>query len=210
MSAAKSIREFIANLPDDKIFTTRDLLHLTTSRSAIDLTTHRMVYMGKLQRLARGVFIKNVAGQRVPTIEEVAIIKAQSFGKMIFQHGKNAAAEIGLIHKKFYKRTRYLFYTTGCSSSFRTLQYRVYFKAVSKRKTAISRIESGKLLKAIWEQGKSKIKQTRNKAKYIHGKLNQLEKIAFRKEVRIMPIWMVQMFYPKIRLLKKPCNANYG
>lgn len=208
MSAVKAIRNFIDELPDDQIFTTRDLLHLTTSRTAIDVTMHRMVYMDELIRLARGVFLKNSPNQRKPSIEEVAVIKARSFGKKIYQHGINAAAEIGLIDKKYYKRTLHLFYTDGCSSSFRAGRYRVKFKSVSKRKTNISNTDAGKLLKAVWSQGRANIRKMRNKAMFIEKNLNRMQRLSFRSEVRIMPIWLVEMFYPRFKI-KKTTDLEY-
>ena len=198
MSIVASIKNFIKDLPDDRIFTTRDLIHLTTSRSSIDVTMHRMVYMKEIIRLARGVFMKNIPAQRMPSVEEVAVVKAKSFGKEIYQHGINAAAEIGLIERKYYQRSRYLFYTNGCTSAFNAGQFRVRLKAVSKRKANISQSEAGKLLKAIWQLGKEKAGKMRNKTMKLAKSLNKLERLDFRKEIKIMPGWMVQIFYPKI------------
>ena len=199
MSVVKAIKNFINELPDDEIFTTRDLLPLSTSRSAVDVTTHRMIYLGLLKRLARGVFMKDIPNQRIPTVEEIAVIKARSFGKQIYQHGINAAAEIGLIERKYYKRSRFHFYTNGCSSSFGAGQYRVRLKSVSNRKTNISATDAGKLLKAIWHQGKYESIKLRNKALSIERKMNRLQKLEFRKEIRIMPAWLLEMFYPKLK-----------
>lgn len=201
MSQARKIKDFISELPDDTIFTSRELLHLG-SRNAVDTTTHRMVYMGELKRLARGVFMKDLLNQRIPSVVEVAVVKAKAFGKEVFQHGINAASEIGLIDKKIFKRTRFLFYTNGCSSSFQTAFHTVRFQAVSKRKTKISKTDAGKIIKAVWQLGKNKAQKSRGKARYIEGNLSRLERLAFRKEVRGTPSWLYEIFYPKSRIKK--------
>ena len=203
MSVANSVRRHIRDMPDERIFTTRDLLCLTTSRGALDVAIFRLVEKGEIRRLARGVFIKNLLNQREPSIEEIAMVKASSFGKMIYQHGLNAASEIGFLSKKVFELTKYYFYTTGCSSSFQAGDTTVFFKSVSKRKTSITNSQSGKLLKSLWNQGEHKANGLRNQAMFLKGKLDSLEKVAFQQEIRVMPIWLVQLFYPRSKKGRK-------
>jgi len=81
MSTTKAVRAYINSLPEGDLFTSIELRKLW-SGTAVDQCLHRMVDNGEITRWARGVFSRK-DGNRIPSIEEVAIIKARSFGKEI-------------------------------------------------------------------------------------------------------------------------------
>src|SRR5690242_16989821 len=80
MWAASQINRFINRLKDGDIFTTRDVVHLA-NRSMVDQTLKRWVDRGSVRRIARGVFMRTFSHSRDVTPEEIARVKAESFGK---------------------------------------------------------------------------------------------------------------------------------
>ena len=102
------ILSFINRLPSGQIFTTRDLLH-TAWRAAVDKALSRLVAKEYIIRLSRGVFIRNDYKVIMPSIEKIAHVKAESFGKHILSHGADAAQQLGLTDTGNKELT---FYTT--------------------------------------------------------------------------------------------------
>jgi len=90
------IKRHLAKLPNGSIFPTRLFLP-HGYRAAVDRCLARLVTQGRIVRVTRGVFMKTIPEQNLPlpSIEEVARIKARAFGREIFVHGATAAIRCG-------------------------------------------------------------------------------------------------------------------
>lgn len=123
MSTAGKIRQFVAQLGADMIFTTESLLRFGT-RNAVDLTASRLVKAGMILRLAAGVFV--VAGQlsQMPSALSIAEAKAGAFEKVIY-------APLSTSRDCEESSTEFL--TSGCRTSFQSVHGRLYFKPASLR-----------------------------------------------------------------------------
>ncbi len=82
---SSQIRRHIFSLNDDRPFSIRDFLNYG-SRAAVDQTFYRLVNLGIVIRVARGIYIKATANS--PAVLEIARVKAAAFHKHIIQHGK--------------------------------------------------------------------------------------------------------------------------
>ncbi len=111
---SSQVRRHIFRLNDDKPFSIRDFLNYG-SRAAVDQTFYRLVNLGIIIRVARGLYIK--ATSKLPDVGEIAQAKAAAFHKYIVQHGQNAAYTLKLIDS--HRSNKYIFACIGHSSSFR-------------------------------------------------------------------------------------------
>jgi hypothetical protein len=156
MSIAGNIRAYIAKLPFDQIFSTREVLHYG-KRSAIDQALYRMVENCTIIRLAWGLFTKNKNGIAIPSIDEIAAAKSKAFCKSNTMHGQDAAFELKLVDSG-NERTIYNL-PGSSSSSFMCVvqQHRVYTKATSARRLVDGDKRVGKVIRALWEMGPDRI-----------------------------------------------------
>ncbi len=95
MSTAALVRGYINRLPKNQAFATRELLAFG-NRDAIDRQLGLLVMKRMIRRMARGVFVREDPGLVLPTMEEIAMVKARAFGKHIVEHGSNLAKEYNL------------------------------------------------------------------------------------------------------------------
>lgn len=148
MFAQAHIIQTFNKLPLGQLLTTRELLGFGT-RAAIDQTTYRLVKWGFIVRVARGVFMRR--GSPEPSLLEVAKAKAMAFGKQIYQHGGNAANELGFSSQGNAEAT---FACSGRSSSFRFGEVTIRLVGMSPRKLAGGESLAGKVIRAMWYLGK--------------------------------------------------------
>ena len=195
LSTARRVREAIAMFKDDELFTTQQLLYCG-SRAAIDSELSQMVLHEGLKRVTRGVFIKRELHKISP--REIAMVKAAAFGKMIYQHGLEAAFETGIIDEKPNSDGVFTFYTSGCSSSFKFGIYTIRFVSTSARKRKLPDDEIGKILKAVWQLGRRNVDRTMVKARHAKFKLKGEKAKSFRIYILKTPLWLVKSFYPTL------------
>ena len=149
MCTMSFVRRHISLLPEGQLFTTRALL-LYGSRSAVDSALFRLVRAERIRRLARGVFIRIDSRTREPSVNEVATIKAVSFGRQIFCHGETAGAKLGLIDRC----NRQIAYAIdGRSSSFRFGNITIHFRSAVQRKLKVGDGQVGRAIRALWYVG---------------------------------------------------------
>lgn len=158
MSTACQIRRFIADLPPQTIFVTRELLTFG-SRRRVDWVTSHLVANEIIIRLARGVFVRNDKGMEIPPVNEIVEAKARAFGKLIIPTLADLAAARGLEKpKKADKRKKEIpdyegvaqFSVIGCKGNFMTEHGRVTFRTVAPRKFFLHQEKVGKTLLAMW------------------------------------------------------------
>lgn len=166
MSTSCQIRRFIAELPPQTVFVTRELLTFG-SRRRVDWVTYRLVANELIIRLARGVFVRNDKGMEIPPINKIVEAKARAFGKLIIPTLANLAAVRGLEKpKKADRRKKEIsdyegvaqFSVIGCKGNFMTEHGRVTFKSIAPRKFFLHQEKVGKSLLAMWhisEEAKS-------------------------------------------------------
>ncbi|MCA9803633.1 MAG: hypothetical protein KC777_16790 [Cyanobacteria bacterium HKST-UBA02] len=123
MSAKTIIRAFISTLEKDTIFTTRDLLSFGT-RGAVDNAVSDLVKREEIVRIMPGVF-SLPGSQRKVSLKELAIIKAESFGREISEHTFDPPS--GIPDNEVW------FATTGSNSSFKFGSMTIKFKPTKRR-----------------------------------------------------------------------------
>jgi len=188
MYTTSFVRRHIFMLPRGQPFTTRDLLRYG-SRSAVDQALFRLVKSEVIVRLARGVFVILDAMSRIPSVLDVAKVKAESFGKQIVCHGADAAQVLGL-PVSANRLTTYS--TNGCSSSFRCGEVVVCFKRVSQRNFLLGDSRAGLLVRALWHLGQAFC----NKSLVSEAALSctRTDREELRQMTGLMPGWISSSF----------------
>lgn len=192
----------ISALSYDEPFTTRNLLTYG-NRSAIDNCIFRMVEAGIIHRLTRGVFVKikpNGSHTRF-TQEEIATIKANSFGRKLHSHpfkkAKEIAVRLGFIKstEKWIKEKDELkttYETSGPSSSFMYEGKRIYFKKTTRRKIQLGDSKAGQVIRALWYNGKDNAYVLRNFDAHRNAMLGLFgwDREQIRRSSALMPAWL--------------------
>lgn len=190
MWTAARIKNHIAKIEDDKLFSTRDFLSYGP-RPAVDQALWRLVNAGIIIRVARGLFIKQ--GATIPTVFAVAKAKAEAFGRRIVTSGLQAARDLGLINdtqNEHRQETAYA--TTGRTSSFRFGKIVIKLIGTSPRKMGPKDDPVNAVLRALWHYGKAAcnpvtISQATNR-------LNRTQRQELRAAESLMPYWLQKSF----------------
>lgn len=185
MFVTLAIKNHILNLPDQQLFTTRELLSYGR-RSAVDKALFKMVRAGTIQRIARGVFAKQFADTSQITAEQVARIKAESFGKKFVIHCADAAHKLGLSSAK---NSEFTFAVDGRSSSFKFRGRVVHLKGISARKMRLGDNQAGQLMRATWHMGYASLTNIRN-----WPMLVRREKQVLIRSANLIPAWLADRF----------------
>jgi len=158
MTTVIYVRRFIAELPPQRVFITRELLTFG-SRKSIDWLLCIMVKKEMILRLARGVFVRNDVGMKMPALREIAEAKARAFGKLIIPTLKDLAKKRRLSqHPKVDRRKKDVpdpegvaqFSVIGSKGNFQTRYGRVTFKSIAPRKFFLHQEKVGKTILAMW------------------------------------------------------------
>ncbi len=202
IGVTSKIRRHISGLKQDEPFTTRELITYG-SRRAIDNCIFRLVEGGEIHRLARGVFVKIRANgsHKKFTIEEIAHIKANSFGRKLHTHpfkkAKELAVIMGLIrpHEKWKGETQEIettFEISGPSSSFIYEGKRIYFKRTTRRKIQLEDSKAGLLARALWYNGirASEMLRTENAQRLVMAGLNYKDREELLQSAALIPAWL--------------------
>jgi len=187
MCTSAFIKRHISSLPEGSIFSTRDMLNYGR-RSAVDQCLYRLVKIGRIIRLAWGLFIKNDF-RKMPSVLQVAREKAKAFGRRIMIEGADAAKLLGF---KAFGNERTTYAILGHSSSFRYGNIAVYFKGVCPRKMSLGDDAVGIAVKAMWRLGKEYCQQ--NSLMPITGRFARHDRLQFKQSFHLMPAWMADIF----------------
>lgn len=179
------ILRHIYSLPEEEIFTTRDMLHYG-KRNQVDQVMFKLVRIGFITRLARGVFIRTLPNQREVSVLEVATIKAKSFGRRIMKYCIDAAKELGFSQDQADDPT---FEIDAHSSSFMFGQIRVQLKGTSPRKFVDMHEKHNLITRALWSFGQSS-QHTDRLITMLWPRLNRRDKFNLKIYARWMPSWL--------------------
>jgi hypothetical protein len=173
----------IIRLPMTQIFTTRELLQYGT-RAAVDQTLYRMVEAGFINRVARGVFIRDVSYS--PPIEEIVEAKMAAWNKTIFTHAENLLAILNLAPKG--PKDAHVVAVDGPSSSFETIAGRVELKAIGRRKVSLNQSKVGQIVYALWHLGRKSCAEQEIATATEGFSRSQREEL--RRATAMMPAWL--------------------
>ncbi|MBX9938931.1 MAG: hypothetical protein K2Y32_06735 [Candidatus Obscuribacterales bacterium] len=187
------MRTYVQRMPDDAIFTSRDLLPFA-SRTAVDSFTSRSVKSGYIERLTRGVFRKLPWNRVLPPLTDEAIVqikRAGFAGASLLQtpprpHYCENADHLRT-HRKELEQT---IYTDGRTSALvieRTKQ-KVKLSGIARRKFALGSSALGRGLLAIWKAGRKKC--TRKVLECFLLQFNYRELLKLTDYRRILPQWL--------------------
>lgn len=186
------IRRQFSSLPTGQMLSTRQLLCLNAKRSTLDMTLHRMVKSGEIQRLAREVFRK-ASMLPFPSAEEIGRFKAKAFHREAFMHGADAALYLGFAANR---NADLAFVTDAATTSFMTVSGRVTLIKVSPRKLLKGDGTIALLVRAGTNMGKdSFIVKDLPEPQQLKG--NRDERLQLRRCADLMPAWMSDQFVSK-------------
>ncbi|MBP9093814.1 type IV toxin-antitoxin system AbiEi family antitoxin domain-containing protein [bacterium] len=146
MSCVEQIIRLIESLAKGVLFATKDCLNFGL-RNAVDKALSRLVKIGYIMRIARGVFVRPESALIVYDVRDIAAFKAAVFNKTIATHGVDLAHRFGLVDEA---NKEAVFYVGGCSSSFDSIVQRVHFKRASAKRIASGEKTVGTFIRALW------------------------------------------------------------
>lgn len=181
--ASSYIRRHILRRPPTQIITTRELLPYGT-RSAVDQTTYRMVHSGFLIRLARGVFVRSLAGK--PTLKQIAEAKMAAFGKILLTYGDDLLRQFNIPFN--YSGFDTEFAINGHSSSFWARDGLIVLKGIGPRKVKLCQTKVGRAAYALWHIGDGRCGA--NDVWLATRNFGRTERAEFRRAGDLMPAWL--------------------
>ncbi len=201
VSSISYIRRHIARLRSHELFVSRDFLPYGT-RSAIDNALYLMVKTGEIVRLTSGVFMKRTHPRRKPSALAVAQVKAEAFGKQIFQHGADSAKDLALTERGNSHPT---FLTTGHSTSFRFGKTRIYLKALACRKVLLNKLKVGKAINALLHLN---YRTDTKVIALLFRNSGRFERDQLFRATKLMPGWLSNLCHFHRESLHRPVPTN--
>jgi hypothetical protein len=192
MTITEQIKNKVEGLPIGEPFSNTQFLSIGT-RAAVDQSLSRLVKIGTITRVSRGVYVKpklnRYVGAVVPAPMEV--VKAKLPQNEILQiHGAEAARQMQLSTQV---PTQPVFYTQGSNREFRVGGLRVKLRHVSPRKLVLGTRPAGVAFSALWYVGKQNV--TPSVIAKVKQKLPP-EEFRFLSESKwAMPAWMANAFH---------------
>lgn len=201
------VRRAVAKMPEGQVFATKSLVSLG-KRSTIDQIMRRLVDLEFVIRVARGVYRKTFGYSKAktswPSLEEIAHVKAEAFGKTIRSSGRELAQAFG-IEQKPIKGIE--FAASSSSSSFMTCRGRVIFKKVADSRLHLGNSVVGETLRAIWKTGESLLKDTGLAQRMVQW-FGRKEKEEMRSRTALLPGWMITLLDLASREEKPQCKPG--
>lgn len=212
-TALSLVHRYLAKLPTECIFTTRDLLPLIQFRASLDSFLSREVKSGNLERLAWGVFRKNSRRNKMVSEERIAGLKRKAFaGKLAStENSRKALAEdIAYTGKNrdFKKRRRIYLLSLAGGSNFKIKQIlwatksrgprlrvaRSKMKAIGNRKMILGETKVGQKLRDLWLM-KRKFCQRKHVMEFWNS-LTRAERACVAAYKKYLPQWLTEMLPP--------------
>lgn len=140
------------------VFSPRDFASFS-SRSAIDLSLHRLDHKGKIHRVIRGVYYyprsSKILGQELgPDIDHVAQALARKFGWRIQPSGAMAQNLLGLSTQV---PARAIYLSDGPDRTYRIGEITLIFEHTALKDAGFKRRESGLIVQALKAFGQERI-----------------------------------------------------
>jgi hypothetical protein len=190
MSATAFIRKYVFNLPEGKIFTTRDCVKYGF-RAAVDEALYRLVKGGIIRRLCRGVFVRDTSGQLVFSDYEIAKVKAESFGRKLAHHADNLAVEMLRTSKSLAAPT---FAINNRSTSFRYGEKVIHLRETCERKMILEDDKPGRALRVLWQVGRDEQQISRDLVAKVIGAFAKGEREGLMLHAKWIPGWLNDSF----------------
>lgn len=190
MSTSSFIRRFINQLAEGQMFTTRDLLCFG-SRTSVDQCLRNLLRKEKIERLARGVFMRGDQTTPRPTEVEIAMVKAAAFGKELSIHGDDLAAKFKLPSSP--KSDTIKFWVNGSSASeFKIGKTKVILKPASARMIRLVKQAGPALsLAALSHLGKKKVTRTEI---LMTATFSNHERQQLKESLKEVPQWLSKFY----------------
>jgi len=200
MWTTSAVARHVNRLTHGQLFTTRDLLSYGT-RSAVDQAVSKLIQLGYMKRLARGVFVR-LSGAGVPNVSvtEVALAKAAAFGKQILTWSSDRCHQL---LGKGITESQTIFASSGCSSQFRFGNVVIRYKAICGRKFKLGDSKAGRTLRSLWQLGWHLCD-----AHTVADAVSDFYRSDYEEIVRpatgnLLPSWLRSLFYTQLRIEKR-------
>jgi hypothetical protein len=199
--ASAAILFHIMQLSPKTIFTTREVLQYGR-RGTVDQCLHRLVRTKLIQRLARGVFVRDP--DLKPSAAKIARIKAAAFGKSVYKHATEILHNLGIDLTKPLEKN--LFAISGHSSAFESIHGTLKFHGIAPRKAKLCETKAGRRVFALWHFGDNK--RTHKAVKVGCKDLNRTDREDLCRCSSLMPGWLHEYLYE--RYARKPMPGVYS
>jgi hypothetical protein len=174
------------------VFVPSEFLHLGT-RSAIDVALHRLVALGAIRRLGRGVYDlpkrHRVLGDVTPSAEAIAAALAGRDRLRLQPSGAYAANLLG--HSEQVP-AKVVFVTDGATRAARVGSTTIQLRRTTPRNMATAGRLSGLLIQALRALGKHRV--TPQRVAQLKRTIPPAERRALLKDLRFAPAWMHPIF----------------
>ena len=183
------IKRFIASTRPGKLFSTAEILRMTSSkhpRTSIDRALARMVARGALKRVTSGVFVINDMQMETYSNLDIALVKSRNNRIPILS--SNFEGHHSPKVPAFNGNTK-VFLSLGKSTKFRCNDEYVYIKQISARKLKLASSDVGALILNLWQNGKDKTDET--KIANSIASLSRIELEEFIGFTPCMPNWLL-------------------
>jgi phosphoribosylformylglycinamidine (FGAM) synthase PurS component len=189
MSTSEKIQQYISKASPKTIFFAEDFKG-HGGAEAIKSALHRLVKVGELKRLAKGIYIKPgyselLKTETVPPLEEVAMAIARRDGIRVLPTGAMALYKLGLSTQVPMKA---VYLTDGSARTIRLGKSKLTFKRVTPKKLMLKGELSRLVVQALGEIGKANVEDTQ-KSKIV-DLLKDESYENLKHDIKIAPQWM--------------------
>lgn len=184
----ETILQQARSLPEGGVLSPKEFLHLG-SRSAVDQAFSRLAKVGKLLRVARGVYAAPVSsrfGSRAPAPEKVIQALAEQSGETVVPHGASAANTLGLTQQV---PIREIYLTSGRTRKLKLGRSEVLVKHAPRWQLALGARPAGAAVRALAWIGPAHAGQS---LASLHHTLPRSEWQALASARATLPGWMAQ------------------
>lgn len=184
----ETILQHARSLPEGGVLSPKEFLHLG-SRSAVDQAFSRLAKVGKLLRVARGIYAAPVAsrfGSRAPAPEKVIQALVEQSGEVVVPHGASAANTLGLTQQV---PIREIYLTSGRTRRLKLGRSEVLVKHAPRWLLALGARPAGAAIRALAWIGPAHAGQS---LASLHHTLPRSEWQALASARATLPGWMAQ------------------
>ena len=191
MRAVQLISTRLDKIPVGTPFTPHAFVSLG-SRNNISKVLERLVKVGKIKRLLRGVYvcpeINKYIGEVTPSLAQILQTIAATTGEVLELHGAESAKQLGLTTQSPVKP---IFLTSGRSRLITIGNRKVEFRHASPKKLILAGTQAGLALTALWYLGKKEVNEKTIAKLKTKLPAKEFETLLEKKEC--MPAWMAEI-----------------
>lgn len=206
MSCAGEIINLIDGLSKGALFATKDCLNFGL-RNAVDKALSRLVKVGCIVRVARGVFARADTDPASFTVASIAAFKASVYNKVIATHGALLCRNFGWSAESSSESAKAsskasaqanseelcetTFYVGGCSSSFDSIVQRIHFRRSSAKRINTGDNIIGELVRALWHL---RLPEPADAVQNTVANLSVEQQQRLLHSAHLMPNWLMEQF----------------